>query len=215
MKLIKISDSHYIVVDDSEIKAYPTWGDETCFVLHLPSKSILMCNGIGEMNGSKTIIYAEFMYGREVLYKECKKITYSTESMYENKIMRNGVIDSIKTISLSEVDEAIYGYNVEKLALKYNPVQKLDVEFIRAGFIAGFRKHQELVKDKLFTINDMTNAFREGTNSGALYESLIEDDSEEAEKFSEKEFSDFKKSLLPKIEWDVKEITPEGKIILL
>lgn len=43
-------------------------------VLHIPSNSIIECNGFGEMNGSKTIIYSDFMHGREVLYKECIKI---------------------------------------------------------------------------------------------------------------------------------------------
>ena len=34
---------------------------------------------------------------------------------------------------------------IEKLAWEYNPVPKLDPEFIRAGFIAGFNKAKEIL----------------------------------------------------------------------
>jgi hypothetical protein len=57
--------------------------------------------------------------------------------------------------------------------------------------------------DKLFTANDMINAFVQGTNSGACYESLMDYDSgdcEEAMEFAEAEIEKFKQYLIKQLE---------------
>ena len=68
--------------------------------------------------------------------------------------------------------------------------------------------HRELVKDKLFTVEDVVNAYELGI-----------EDSDNVRLFGKVDVIDkfkstIKKSLLPKTEWDV-QISPEGKIVLL
>lgn len=75
--VINIRNSFYII-DDKEIISIKSYSDKgISLVLHIPSNSILECNGFGEMNGSKTIICSHYINNREVLYKECKRIVYS------------------------------------------------------------------------------------------------------------------------------------------
>lgn len=52
--------------------------------------------------------------------------------------------------------------DVEKLAYKYNPVMKLDNEFIRAGFKAGYNKAKEKYK---YTEDDLMKAYDFGNNA--------------------------------------------------
>ena len=185
MKLIELSETHYIVVDDSEIK-----------------------EGSWVINGNSKI----FQYTKESIsgINYCKKITHSTEQIerYDHPAGGyEGTFDKIKPLSLSEVEEAINEYSVEKMAEEngnnyahsYNP----DI------FIEGFKAHQELVKDKLFTeidkqIADFKHDLRESTSTyvklnceGALFG-----------------LKRLKQSLLPKTEWDV-EFDEQGKLRLI
>lgn len=165
-KLIKLSNDCYVIVDDSEIKAYRVYNETECHVLHIPSKSILKCNGFGEMNGSKTIIFADSLYGREVLFKECKKITHSTERLEPGVAIdfeTCSCFDKIKPLSLSEVEEAINGYNLDNMAIKlFGPI---GIGLERATiWKSGFKACRELFRDKLFTIDDMDQAYICGLN---------------------------------------------------
>ena len=105
-----------------------------------------------------------------------------------------------------EVEEAIYGYSMEKAAYNFcdNVVRPKDeTRSLFFAFCTGFSTHQELVKDKLFTIEDMKLFAAEligRYKSGKIQE--FED------------VQDIIESYLPKTEWEV-EITPEGKIVLL
>lgn len=186
-KLIKLSDNHYVIVDDSEIKDNEWYLSSERKILQFTGRKVL---------GDK-------------LPKDCKKITHSTQSIYENKVMRQGVVDGIKTISLSEVEEAIYGYSVEKMArdidkskcrnFRREHTLKEVYEGIEDGFLLGFNAHKELVKDKLFNISDMIHAYNQGTNDGVNYQSLINDeDFEDAELFMNDSFEEFKKNIAPK-----------------
>ena len=102
-KLIKLSDSHYVVVDDSEIKEGDWYYDENDKESLLP-------------------IYKRSQDPK--FYKGCKKITHSTEPLevltalpnYGNGEVTQFGFNKIKPISLSEVEEAINGYSVEKMA---------------------------------------------------------------------------------------------------
>jgi len=195
-KLLKLSDTPYIVVNDSEIKK----GDWCVYKT-------------GEI----------IQYLVKLNTDNLRKITHSTEPIerYDHPAGGyEGIFDKIKQLPLSEVEEAIYGFSVKNLAdnyvtdESYLPVHK---EENYRSYINGFKAHQELVKDKLFTVADMINAFVAGTNSGANYESLVDHDSdnnEEAKEFSQNELEEFERSLLPKTEWDV-EFDERGKIKLL
>ncbi len=171
--LIKLNEQHYIVVDDSEIKE--------------------------PFDGYCLDDEGNIRHGRSDLHTLLlsKKITHST---LPNKGMEN-----VNFISLSEVEEAINGYSVEKMAKEehqYNH-KRIDEKSFRLGYEVGFKAHQELVKDKLFTIEDMKLFAAEligRYKSGKIQE--FED------------VQDIIESYLPKTEWEV-EITPEGKIVLL
>jgi len=206
-KLLKLSDTPYIVVDDSEIqksdKVLEKSADGSYKITTATPMSITINNDLND----------KFQF----------KITHSTEPIerYDHPAGGyEGIFDKIKQLPLSEVEEAIYGFSVKNLAdnyvtdESYLPVHK---EENYRSYINGFKAHQELVKDKLFTVADMINAFVAGTNSGANYESLVDHDSdnnEEAKEFSQNELEEFERSLLPKTEWDV-EFDERGKIKLL
>ena len=49
----------------------------------------------------------------------------------------------IKEIMDLDAKDGLYEDEVDKLAHQYNPVMKLDAEFIRAGFKAGYKKAKE------------------------------------------------------------------------
>ena len=160
-KLLKLSDTHYIIVDDSEIKKEGV----ICYSFY--TKEVTM-----------------FGLPHTIL---CKRITHSFGKR----------IREVDNRHISEVEELINGYSVEKMAEEngnnyahsYNP----DI------FIEGFKAHQELAKDKLFTIEDMRNAYRWGTtiNQGI-----------------KGHFEEFIQPLLPKTEWEV-EFDEQGKLIVL
>lgn len=170
MKLIKLSNTHYIVIDDSEIK--------DCYYYNSLDKAI--------------------RFGNNLNHPYHHKIIYSTENFgagWQQKVMQ---------LSLSEVEEAINRYSVEKMALqdfKDNDDGFISFQDRSNGFVAGFEAHQELVKDKLFTVDDMRKAFREGLSytTHKHYHSFSEDV--------------FIESLLPKTEWDIEII--DNKIKLL
>lgn len=184
-KLIKISDRHYIAVDDSEIKEgdwiYYTKAKGYC-------KTTVSGNGLKQEN------------------IPAMKITHSTQPLECNKIQsENANIQkvswgNIKPLSLSEVEEVINGYSVEKMAESKYPY-KLSSNARKKGFIEGFKTHQELAKDKLFTIEDMRKAYDEG---------LLKYCTKNENGFSWEEFI---QSLLPKTEWDI-EFDEQGKIKL-
>lgn len=203
-QIVKISEEHYIIVDYSEM----TKND---FVLHIPSNTIIRCMGFGETNGSKSIVDDDVRYPREVLYKECKHITHSTKPLETTVIpgCYNGPCwNKIKQVSLSEIEELIYGYSVEKMAEEiltshrdYKAESFSEYQNGRLnGIIEGIEAHQELTKDKLFTVEDMMKAIQFGNDTINPC-------------FSNRDL-DFIQSLLPKTEWDC-EIDENNKITLV
>lgn len=135
MKLIKLSDTHYIVVNNSEIRK----GD-WCFR-----------NEVIEQCSSKMHSFA--LWG-----KNAKKITHSTEVIDGDGT--GSCFIFIKQLSLSEVEEAINGYSwkteFNKANLKYGSEQH--------SFYLGFKAHEKIVKDKLFNfkqVNDLVNSVLE------------------------------------------------------
>ena len=173
-KLLKLSETHYIFVDDSEIRE----GD--CYCFDKVDKQIWFGN-----------------------FESMEKITHSTKPIerYDHPAGGyEGTFDKIKPLSLSEVEEVINGYSVEKMAEKF-VIEKLKISSqapgVMIGYIDGFKAHQELVKDKLFTIEDMRWAFESATDLSPYYDS----------------FDDFYKTIAPKTEWDIEFV--DGKIKLI
>lgn len=97
-------------------------------------------NTIIQMNNRVAVILANQQkekYGTKSFFK----ITHSTTPL-------NGVI----LLSHSEIEELVNGYSVEEMAeqaITNNP----------KDWIKGFKAHESLVKDKLFTIENMREAF--------------------------------------------------------
>lgn len=179
-KLIKLSDIHYIIVDDSEIK----------------QDDLTHCSYSGNINKC---------FGFEK--KECcKKITHSTEKLV-------GVVK----LNLSDVEEVLYGYNVDKMA--ENNAKKVGHYGGYQSYINGFKEHQELVKDKLFTLEQLFEFAEEYSNyiDKCTKSNVINPSS--PEKYFENPFNLKNRKIakqinLPKTEWDI-EINEHNKITLL
>lgn len=175
--LIKLSDTHYIVVDDTT----PTPGN---FVYSYVTNTI--------------VIFTDLRHFSDETYK---RITHSTQP----ELLGKGWMQSVKPLLLSEVEEAINGYSIHNMAVKYcdNHYKRQDWEENYYNYEAGFKAHQELVKDKLFTIEDMKQMFQEGVllpnkeiiNWEINFNNLIE-------------------NKLPKTEWEI-EFNEQDKIKLI
>ena len=202
-KLIKLNDQHYIIVNDSEIKE----GDWVC---NIQKPYIKQCQDID----------VDYYNKRNDVFK---KITHSTEPLeYKYGSQKHGfnmgvmssdiklVYDQIKPLDLSEVEEAINGYSVENAAYHFcdNVVHPKDeTRSLYFAFCTGFKAHQELVKDKLFTVEDMLNF------SWWLNKNLGQYSSDENAHFELKYFNQWKKLNPPQTEWDVT-FHEQGKISL-
>lgn len=189
-KLIKLSDTHYIVVDDSEIKlndwVYSMDGVHQWFGLVLTTEPLP------------------------------KKITHSTQPLEVEPIPDEKfpkVFDKIKRLSLSEVEEAINGYSIYQKALDFAVTSKIYIDDEKthdevAESLISF--HKELVKDKLFTTEDIYNAVRYGLDL-----CLKEKDWAFGVSGSAKPYiKDYIQSLLPQTEWDIT-FDEQGKIKLV
>lgn len=131
-KMIKLSETHYIVVDDSEIE------DENFYYNNREGKVNRQ-----EPNQQLTI---EDLQGGQIRY--CFKITHSTQPLGKKQCYA-----LIKPLSLLEVEEAIYGYSIEKMAIEAADKNSKGTSDhwmgVRTGYHLGFNARKELVKDKL------------------------------------------------------------------
>jgi len=213
-KLIKLSDEHYIIVNDSEIKEsdYFLWKDEIHKFHSDYGYGMKTWTNYDKKDDSSLIVNWSNYRGN---------ITHSTEPLenglgksingtYPTKYLR---FDKIKQLSISEVEEAIYGYSVENMAYEWlykdetenKAKQGYPLKPMEYGYIKGFKAHQEIVKDKLFT-------------SSFLLE-LVPKVLEKQKELNDSDFndwynSDFLKMLFPKTEWNI-EFDEQGKIRLI
>lgn len=172
-KLIKISEEHFIIVDDSEIRE----GD---WVYN--SYKVDFATQIYQM--PEHPIEGKWWDTDELL--TTKKITHSTQALEPNNLYRRFEFIKIKPLSLSDVKELINEYNVEEIAKKKLPDDSQWQQ--RFDFIEGFKTHEELTKDKLFTIEDMEQMFGLGAANHAN---------------GKPSFKEAINTLLPKTEWDI------------
>ena len=196
--LIKLSETHYIIVDNSEIKK----GD-----YHVATRIIKsnVVNAIAYTDKEQLEAIAEI--------GGAKKITHSTQPLEiitalpdtgQGEVTEFGY-NKIKPLSLSEVEEAINGYSVQKLSYeKYNDgsISTNTRNDWRECWKEGFKAHQELVKDKLFTIEQVKLIWKAGqeywktSGESITFEELIQR----------------KNELLPtQTEWNI-EFNEQGKL---
>lgn len=86
------------------------------------------------------------------------------------------VIHGIKPfykLSVKNCEAIKRGYDLDELAYKFNPVQKLDIEFIRNGFKAGFKMRDEMLSDKIFSEQDVISMIEKSRETGLTAEYLI------------------------------------------
>ena len=189
-ELVFIDYDHYVIVDDSKI----TVGDYC-----------LMFDSFGNIFlGNQPKQYLGIEKGHYI-NKGLKKITHSF----------GRTIEGVENRSLSEVEELLFGFSIEKMAEKEFPLvdeffdttgeENLQLLGHRKSYIKGIRDYMKLTKYR-FGETDMIHAYVEGTNSGSNYQSLCEDDFEEAESFSEDNYEEFKRTLSPKTKWTVEYI---------
>ncbi len=136
MKLIKLSEEHYIVVDDSEIKE----GD---WVFNEKSKEIYPITLVEEV----------------VYYK--KKVTHSTQPIEPNSLHRKYDFINIKPLSLSEVKELIGEVDVEKMVEeKYTKKDFVPNEILirKIAWINGYNQALWDNKHKKYTEEDLRKA---------------------------------------------------------
>lgn len=188
-RLIKLSEEHYIVVDDSEIKLgdwfyYKQFGED---IAYQTNKDTNLAN----INNPD---------------KYFRKITHSTKTLiYDNELGYTS-IPNVSKITLSEVEEAIYGYSVDKMAYEHDVKTGLSSEFDYNIFELGFKAHKKIVKDKLFTVEDMRKAIRYGFDVGFC------SNSSNKTKNNLQSEEQFIQSLLPKTEWEVEFIDGQLKL---
>lgn len=190
-KLTKLSETHFIIVDDSEIKE----GD---YVYDLKDKCI--------------------RYVKKYLKDNwIKKITHSTlplEDVGLNTSMGNQLgFAYIEPLSLQECEELTQGYSIEKMAYDATKKQLIrifsgeskediddDIQKRRYYYELGFNAHKELVKDKLIlSVEDMKVAIQSVMKN-------INDEVSNQEEIIQ--------SLLPKTEWEI-EIDENNKMKLI
>lgn len=126
-------------------------------------------------------------------------IIYKTDKLFFEigkeafKIIASTFIPELPNIDFNNLEEEFSIINIEKLLAKINSdmwdtEQKFPLE---AGFKIGFNKCLELNKDKLYTLDEVINAYKKGCN--VRYE-------REGEAVLEKEFI---QSLQPKTEFEI------------
>ena len=202
-KLIKLTEDHYVVVDETIQPVNGYYYDS-------------FINKIKNTNGAE--------YGEA---SHCWQITHSTQPIETYFYEIGGgtkVFGKTQQLSLQEVKELIgeVKVDIEKKALENftEPLNKqgekrthppasrglFGFNKFKKAFRKGYNQALEDNKEKKYTEEDLLNAFREGTNAGALHERLCDYDNgdyEDAEQYSEQYEESFIKSLQPKTEWEV------------
>ena len=154
MKMKKLSDDHYIVMDDSDIKI----GDVVAERLLTGKYELFTIQTLNDIDEQTQI-----------------KITHSTQPEF----FGTGWMQSIQPLFLSEVKELLGVVDIEKKVLEYNR-KKFVSEFnpkkdqFAAGIIVGWKQALEDNKDRKYTEEDMRKAMRFGSMRNKLTISELE-----------------------------------------
>lgn len=190
-KLIKLSDSHYIIVDDFEIKEGDYDFSKNYRTITLVDKERLEMHMMPVSKG---------------LYS---KVTHTTQPIDGDGT--GACFINIKQILQAEIEEAIYGYTKMAWKLFGGSFEARGVDSeeeadrtVNFG-IECIKAQQELSKDKLFTVEDLKFAL-------TMAQKTVITDLRSEERVLEFTVEEIIKSVLPKSEWDVEFI--DNKIVL-
>ena len=154
----KLSEEHYIVVDDSDIKI----GDVVAERLLTGKYELFTIQTLNDIDEQTQI-----------------KITHSTQP----ESFGTGWMQSVQPLFLSEVKELFGVVDVEKKALEISPVELDEDEFDVnethrvtwvLGYIEGYKQALEDNKEKKYTEEDMRKAMRFGSMRNKLTISELE-----------------------------------------
>lgn len=191
MTLKKLTNDHYIIVDDSEIKMDDWYLDDT----NTARQAITECESYWTHR------------------KNYKKITHSTRP----ESLGMGWMQSVLPLLLSEVKELIGEVDVEKKAylaaqkkykLEHIPLEQIDEyggeikQFVQ-NFIITYNQALEDNKEKKYTKEDLKKTW-----NAAYIDAMSIDE----ETYKPLFFEDFIQSLQPKTEWEVEFV--DGKLKL-
>jgi hypothetical protein len=201
-KLIKLSNTHYVIISESTIREYD-------WVLDFSEPKRIFQATYTDVNNinSKSTTYRNF---KGIDNLKIKRIIGSTQPLNNNF---NDWFD-VQIIPISDVERLIYGYSVGDMLTKLVS-QHIHTRWLNSDnesafnstsseldYISGYKAHQELVKDKLFTVEDLYSAF----NCGRTYEIVGK------QGVGQNELIDYINSL-KKTEWEI-EFDETGKIKL-
>lgn len=217
-KLIKLSDTHYIVVDDSKINQWDFF--------YVITPQISGGNIIAESIGNGEQAWADHILTKDTDERgyhptHCKKITHSTLPVEPSlRSDKHDVKDFvfIKPLSLSDIKEAINGCSLEQRVVDFAGDRNLGsghgypsytANLLERGYINGFKAHQKLVKDKLFTIEEVEAIWKYTLYCAEEHTKL---GTKNKSDYIKSDVNHFIKSLYPS-EWDIKFIDNKIKLI--
>ena len=198
MKLIKINQDHYVVVDDSEIKE----GDWCTTHLNIID--------VGKIHNSYTLFNPQSQEHLDML-KSCKKITHSTEP----ESFGDGWMQSIKPLLLSEVKELLGEVDVDKKAeefAKHHSIYDSAQDDTEYGYREGYNQCLEDNKEKKYTEEDLIKFadWVETSQEASEYDKknrmrfdLKMEGNPESKKRLPELFNIYIQTLKPKVEWEV------------
>jgi hypothetical protein len=192
MKMKKLSEDHYIIVDDSDIKI----GDIVAERLLIGDYGFFTIHTLNDIDKTTQ-----------------KVITHSTQPLENINFVDEAegkIIPKIKPLSLSEVKELLGVVDVEKRGEKKYPKSEFWVGSgpsrlydenakERRTYIEGYNQALEDNKEKKYTEEDMRKAYYQGHKSGLGSDNGLT-------------FEHTIQSLQPKTEWEVEFV--DGKLKL-
>lgn len=194
-KLIKLTEG-YIIVSDEDIKE----GD---YVYHPEVSKKYTVVDITKKGNDR---YTERNHIAQGIYKHIP--TTNDWYLKERKIIASTFIPELPGIDFNGFEEEFGIVSYHKLynedIKKYNISYSSNNSDTYLGFNLGFNKCLELNKDKLYTLEDLKDAFESGEHYGRTWSEFYNTDSvsrDLAERV--KDFNGFIQSLQPKTEWDV------------
>jgi hypothetical protein len=145
MLMKKLSEEHYIVMGDSEIKV----GDIVAEKLLTGKYELFTIHTLNDIDRQTQ-----------------KKITHSTQP----ESLGMGWMQSVQPLFLSEVKELLGEVDVEEKAdlwsIDINEVHPADSYIAKKGYMKGYKESLEDNKERKYTEEDMRKAYYQGHKSG-------------------------------------------------
>lgn len=218
MKLIKIKEDHYVVVDDSEIQEGDYWINDHSNSYYIDIKA--------------PVSSSRFAVNSNAVFSNPKKITHSTQPLEPVVVDISPVgtpiidyeYDKVKQLSLQEVKELIGEVDVMTKAVRDVEGTSWDEDAkpsFLSGYLRGYRQTLEDNKEKKYTEEDLLKftEWVETSQEASDYDKKnrmrfapkMEGNSEVKKRLPEL-YSLYTQSLQPKTEWEVEIV--DGKLKL-